>query len=45
MCIDCPTRRSRLRGVMHEVVADLLLPFVLYAIPIGLLILTGYFRL
>lgn len=45
MCMDCPTRRSRLRAVMHEVVADLLLPFVLYAIPIALLILTGYPRL
>lgn len=45
MCIDCPTPRSRIRGVMNELVADLLLPFVLFAIPIALLFAGGYLHL
>lgn len=45
MCRDCPTRKDRVRGAVHELVADLLLPFVLYAIPIALLVFTGYLDL
>ena len=45
MCMDCPTPRSRVRAVVHEVIADLLLPVILYAIPIGLLVFAGYLRL
>lgn len=32
-------------GALHELVADLLLPFVLYAIPIALLIFAGFLDL
>jgi hypothetical protein len=35
MCRDCPTRRDRARGVARELTADLLLPFLLYGIVIG----------
>jgi hypothetical protein len=45
MCIDCPTPRSRVRAVTHEVVAGLLLPAVLYTIPIALLVVAGDLRL
>jgi hypothetical protein len=45
MCIDCPTPRSRVRAVMREVVADVLLPVVLYTIPIALLVTAGHLRL
>ncbi len=45
MCRDCPTRKDRVRGALHELVADLLLPFVLYAIPIALLIFAGFLDL
>ena len=41
MCVDCPTPRKRVRAVVHEVVADLLLPLILYAIPIALLVMAG----
>lgn len=42
MCHDCPTPRSRAKAVLNEVVADLLLPLILWAVPIGLLLATGY---
>jgi len=45
MCRDCPTRRDRARGVVHELVADLLLPLILYAVPIALLMFNGYLDL
>ena len=41
MCRDCPTPRDTARGVLRELVADLLLPLILYAIPVGLLLVTG----
>jgi len=44
MCHDCPTARKRIRGVVRELTTDLLLPFVLYAIPMGALIVAGVWR-
>jgi hypothetical protein len=41
MCHDCPTPRTRAKGVLREVGTDLLLPLILYAIPVGLLLLSG----
>jgi len=42
VCIDCPTRRDGAKTLIHEVVASLLLPVVLYAIPVGMLVVAGY---
>jgi len=42
VCIDCPTRKDGAKTLIHEVVASLLLPVVLYAIPVGMLVLSGY---
>ncbi|MGH3364083.1 MAG: hypothetical protein ACRDOW_05080 [Nocardioidaceae bacterium] len=42
MCIDCPTRRDGVKTLIHEVVASLLLPVVLYAIPGGMVVVAGY---
>jgi hypothetical protein len=42
VCIDCPTRRDRVNAVLRELTASLLLPVVLYAVPIGLLFAFGY---
>lgn len=42
VCIDCPTRRDGAKTLIHEVVASLLLPMVLYAIPVGMLVVAGY---
>lgn len=41
MCQDCPTNRSRAKALGQELLADLLLPFVLYGIVIGVLVITG----
>lgn len=45
MCQDCRTAKDTVRGVIHELVADLLLPLFLYAIPVGMLIVTGHLKL
>lgn len=42
VCIDCPTRKDGAKSLIHEVVASLLLPVVLYAIPVGMLAVAGY---
>jgi hypothetical protein len=41
MCRDCPTPRDRVRGVARELAADLLLPFLLYGIVIGVVLAGG----
>lgn len=41
MCQDCPTNKKRAKALGRELLADLLLPFILYAIPILALIVTG----
>ena len=45
MCIDCPTRKDTAKAVGRELAADLILPLFLYALPIGMLIVTGVVRL
>lgn len=45
MCHDCPTRKDRVRGVVHELVTDLVLPLILYAVPVGALLLSGHLEL
>lgn len=45
MCRDCPTPRSRAKGVLRELVADLLIPFIIYAIPLTFLVAGGLVRL
>ena len=42
MCQDCPTPRSRARGVLRELLADLSIPFVLYGVIGGLVALVYY---
>ena len=41
MCKECPTAKDRAKAVGHEVLADLLLPFFIYGICLGTLILGG----
>jgi NADH:ubiquinone oxidoreductase subunit 6 (subunit J) len=41
MCQDCPTANTRARGVGRELLADFLLPFIIYGLVIGSLIVTG----
>lgn len=41
MCQDCPTTKTRAKGVGRELLADFLLPFIIYGIVIGSLIVTG----
>jgi len=45
VCQDCRTTKDTVRGVVHELVTDLLLPLFLYAIPVGLLIVTGTLKI
>lgn len=44
MCQDCETTRDRVGIVVRELVADLLLPVILFAIVIGALLVTGTVR-
>ncbi|HSJ22069.1 MAG TPA: hypothetical protein VK964_15980 [Nocardioidaceae bacterium] len=41
MCHDCPTPRTRAKGVLREFGAAVLLPVFLYVVPVGLLLLSG----
>ena len=41
MCQDCPTARSQARGVADELSSWVVLPFVLFAIVLGMALLGG----
>lgn len=41
VCHDCPTNKDRAKAFGREVAAGVVLPFFLYGIVIGALIITG----
>lgn len=45
MCQDCITPRDRVNAVVRELLAWVLLPFILWAIPVGTLVAFGYIQL
>lgn len=44
MCQDCPTAKTRAKGVGRELLADFLLPFIIYGLLLGPLVVTGTWR-
>lgn len=44
MCQDCPTNRDRAKALGRELAADVLLPFLMYGIVIGSLLITGTWK-
>jgi hypothetical protein len=45
MCRDCPQPRDRVNAVLRELTSWVLLPLILYAIPVGTAVALGYIHL